>query len=125
MIHFLKFLLPFTLVFGFLQHYIVTKIFNKIDFLYKTFDIYLFNILVAIVLFTILLVINKKSPLKTGFAFMGANLVKMFLVVLFLIPLIQSDTISDKAFDMLTVIIPYFLFLIFETVFAVQLINQK
>jgi ACR3 family arsenite efflux pump ArsB len=56
---------------------------------------------------------------------MGANLIKMFLVLIFLIPLIQSDIIADKSLDMLAVIIPYFLFLIFETVFSIDLINKK
>jgi uncharacterized membrane protein YcgQ (UPF0703/DUF1980 family) len=94
-------------------------------FLYKTTTIYIYNSVIAILLFSFLIYVNKKDALKTGFAFMGANLIKMFLVLIFLIPLIQSDIIADKSLDMLAVIIPYFLFLIFETVFSIDLINKK
>ncbi len=125
MIRFIKFLVPFALFFGLIQNYCFNVLMQPCVFLYKTITIYMFNTIIAIIIFSFLMFIHKKDPLKTGFAFMGANLFKMFLVVLFLVPLIQSNKIVDKSLDMLTVIIPYFLFLIFETVFSIALINKK
>jgi hypothetical protein len=125
MIRFIKFLVPFAIIFGLIQNYCFNVLMQPCVFLYKTTTIYIYNSVIAILLFSFLIYVNKKDALKTGFAFMGANLIKMFLVLIFLIPLIQSDIIADKSLDMLAVIIPYFLFLIFETVFSIDLINKK
>lgn len=125
MIRFIKFLVPFATFFGLLQNYCFNVLMQPCVFLYKTTTIYVFNTIIATLLFSFLIYVNKKDPLKTGFAFMGANLLKMFLVVIYLIPLIQSDKIVNKSLDMLAVIFPYFLFLIFETVFSIDLINKK
>lgn len=125
MIKFIKFLVPYATFFGILQNYCFNVLMHPYVFFYKTKTIYVFNSVIALLSFSFLILIHKKDPLKTGFAFMGANLLKMFLVVIYFIPLIQSDIIVDKSLDMFAVIIPYFLFLIFETVFSVHLINKK
>lgn len=55
---------------------------------------------------------------------MAISVIKMMASVVFLIPLLQSDTI-DRIPDVTAFFIPYFLYLFFETIFAIRLINKK
>ena len=55
---------------------------------------------------------------------MGISVIKMVASVVFLIPMIQSDTI-DRIPDVAIFFIPYFLYLFFETIFAIRLINKS
>jgi hypothetical protein len=54
---------------------------------------------------------------------MGTGVLKMMACVIFLIPMIQSD-IVNRVPDVGAFFIPYFLFLLFETMVAVRLINK-
>jgi len=54
---------------------------------------------------------------------MGLSLFKMFAAVIFLLPLILSGVNAVFA-NILAFFIPYFLFLVFETLYAVKLINK-
>ena len=54
---------------------------------------------------------------------MGMGVLKMMACVVFLIPMIQSET-ADRIPDVGAFFIPYFMFLLFETIFAVRLINK-
>jgi hypothetical protein len=54
---------------------------------------------------------------------MGVSLLKMMAAVLFLIPQLQSD-IKNQIPDVAAFFIPYFLYLFFETIFAIRLINK-
>lgn len=120
---FLKYLIPFAIVLFFAQHFIVSTLFKDIPFFYSTWSIYVFHIIVTLLSYFFLLFVHKTFPDKAGFTFMGAGLVKMMAAVVFLIPMIQSDTI-DRIPDVAAFFIPYFLFLLFETIFAVRLINK-
>jgi len=71
-----------------------------------------------------LIFVNKTFADKTGFAFMGFSLIKMMAAIVFLIPLLQSDHKSQVP-DVSAFFIPYFLFLFFETLFAIRLINNQ
>ena len=60
---------------------------------------------------------------NTGFAFMGLSLLKMVAAIIFLLPLVLSETNQVFA-NILAFFVPYFLFLVFETLYAVKLINK-
>ena len=85
-------------------------------------------IIVAGIIITLML--KGKEPgdelrgLITVFAFLGTTFVKMMGAVIFLIPLIQSER-TETNLDIATFFVPYFLFLLFETIFAVRLINNR
>lgn len=122
-LNFLKYLIPFAIVLFLAQHFIVANLFKEIPFFYSTWSIYVFHIIITLLSFLFLLFVHKNFPDKTGFAFMGISLIKMMASVVFLIPLLQSDTI-DRIPDVGMFFMPYFLFLLFETIFAVRLINK-
>lgn len=122
-LNFLKYLVPYSLVLFVAQYFSTTTIFGDIPFFYSTWSIYVFHIIITMLSYLFLLFVNKTFPDKTGFAFMGISLIKMMASVVFLIPLLKSDTI-DRIPDVGMFFIPYFLFLLFETIFAVRLINK-
>lgn len=121
---FLKLLIPFSLVLFFIQYYIVGSFFEKTLFFYSTWSIYVFHFIVTVLSYAFLIFVNKTFADKTGFAFMGLSLIKMMAAIVFLIPLLQSD-LKSKIPDVSAFFIPYFLFLFFETFFAIRLINKQ
>jgi len=58
------------------------------------------------------------------FAFMGTSLLKMLAAILFLLPGFLSDD-KPSFINILNFFIPYFLFLIFEAIQVIKLINQE
>lgn len=121
---FLKLLIPFSLVLFFIQYNIVGSFFEKTLFFYSTWSIYVFHFIVALLSYAFLIFVNKTFSDKTGFAFMGISLIKMMAAIVFLIPLLQSD-LKSQIPDVSAFFIPYFLFLFFETFFAIRLINKQ
>ena len=120
---FLKLIIPFTIVLFFVQYYIIGSFFQNTIFFYSTWSIYLFHLVITLVSYGFLLFVNKTFADKTGFAFMGFSLFKMMAAIVFLIPLIQSD-LKSQIPDVSAFFIPYFLYLFFETLFAVRLLSK-
>lgn len=122
---FSKYLLSFTLVLGLLQYFVVEQFLQK-EVYYSTFIIYGFLFMVTMGIYAILLFIHKSFEDKTGFAFMGLSFFKMFLSILFLLPIILAEGgKANMVLDIFTFFIPYFLFLLFETIFVVRLLRSK
>jgi hypothetical protein len=121
---FLKYLTPFTLLLFTAQYYGTAAFIEHHDFFYATWSIYLFLFVTTLLIYVLLLFVNSNFPDFTGFAFLGTTFVKMMAAVVFLIPLIQLKG-RETNLDIAAFFIPYFLFLLFETVFAVQLINKR
>ena len=120
---FLKLFFPFALVLFALQYFVTLQLFSAIPFYYSVWSIYILHIVITILAHLFLLFVHKNFPDKTGFTFMGMGVLKMMACVVFLIPMIQSDTIN-RIPDVGAFFIPYFLFLLFEPIFAVRLINN-
>ncbi|MDT0294624.1 hypothetical protein ACFQ3R_04325 [Mesonia ostreae] len=124
-IQFSKYLVSFSLVFCLLQYLLVEQILKEQPY-YSTFIIYGFLFVVTLGIYAALLFIHKSFKENTGFAFMGLSLFKMFLSVLFLLPVIlYEDEQGNLLLDIFTFFIPYFLYLLFETIFAVRLLQDK
>ena len=121
---FLKLIIPFSIVLFFIQKYTIDSFFQNITFFYSTWSIYLFHLLITLVSYGFLLFVNRTFADKTGFAFMGFSLFKMMAAIVFLIPLIQSD-LESQIPDVSAFFIPYFLYLFFETFFAVRLLSKQ
>ncbi|RZJ71995.1 DUF6168 family protein [Flavobacterium sp.] len=68
--------------------------------------------------------VHKYAYQSTGFAFVGAGLVKMALSVVFLSPLIFSDEMNYVG-DIAAFFIPYFVFLTAEVLFAVRMLKSE
>ena len=126
LIPFLKYFIPFSGILYLTQYFISSEIEKNqgIHFFYSVSAIYVFHVLSTLLIYLFLQFVNKNFADKTGFAFLACCILKMFAVVVFLIPLIQSD-IANPLNDIASFFIPYFLFLFFETIFAIRLINSK
>ncbi len=123
-IQFLTRLLPFTIILFFAQYLFINFALEDYEFFYSTYAIYLFHFLATFIIYLILVWIYQNFRDKAGFAFMGASLIKMLAAIIFLLPMLLNNT--GNAFgDLLSFFIPYFLYLIFETFYAVRLINAK
>ncbi|MDT0642149.1 hypothetical protein RM553_04820 [Zunongwangia sp. F363] len=123
LLRFLKYFLPFTFLLMLFQYFIVNY-FGGEKMYYSIFSVYAFHFFSTFIIYFLLLLVHDKFQDKTGFAFMGAGLLKMFAAVLFLLPMLLAKVAHPFA-NVLAFFIPYFLFLIFETFFAVRLINSK
>ncbi|WP_313808115.1 hypothetical protein [Flavobacterium sp.] len=123
-IFFLKQFLPFSIVLFFAQFFIIQEFFKETPLFYQTSSVYLFNGLFTLLSFIFLVFVNTTFFDKTGYAFLATGLLKMMAAIVFLLPLIQSD-FEDKKPDVFAFFIPFFLFLLFETIHSVRLLNQK
>ncbi len=123
LLNFLKVFLPFSLVLFVIQFIVISNLVEATLY-YSTVANYAFHIFATLFIYTILLYINLNFSDKTGFAFMGLSLLKMFAAVLFLLPALLDKEVSNFV-QVIAFFIPYFIFLIFETIFAVKLINNN
>lgn len=122
-VDFLKYFIPFSIVLFATQYFIMQSLSDKYNFFYAAWSIYLFNILATFIVYLLLIYINKNFSTYTGFTFLGASFFRMMAAVVFLIPFIKSGA-ANPIVDVSAFFIPYFLFLLFETVFTIRLINK-
>lgn len=120
---FLKYLLPVSIVL-FAVQYVLVNMVLKLDLYYPTWAIYVFHLTATLIIYAVLVWINENFKDKTGFAFMGFGMLKMMAAVVFLLPLILSKAPHTFA-NLVAFFVPYFLFLLLETIFAVRLINAE
>lgn len=123
LLSFLKLFIPFSLLLFAIQYFLVNFTFDT-SLYYSTLSVYAFHVIATLLIYLFLIYVQKTFSDKTGFAFMGCSLLKMMAAVLFLLPLMLSD-VADPFHDIIAFFVPYFLFLIFETFYAINLINNK
>ncbi|MGA8854021.1 MAG: hypothetical protein WB492_07580 [Christiangramia sp.] len=123
LLSFLKLFLPFSFLLFIIQFLLVRYFFEE-QFYYSTIAIYSFHVIATLLIFLFLVFVNKSFSDKTGFAFMACSLLKMLAAILFLLPMMLNNA-ANPFLDLLAFFIPYFLFLIFETIYAVKLINKQ
>ena len=122
-VDFLKFFVPFSIVLFAAQYFAMQSLAERLDFFYQPWSIYTFNIVATFLVYLFLIFVNNNFKDYTGFAFLGASLFRMMAAIVFLIPLIKAG-VKDPIVDVSAFFIPYFLFLFFETYFAIRLINK-
>lgn len=120
---FLKYFVPFSLVLFLIQYFVMQLLSTNIIFFYGAWSIYLFNIVTTLLVYTLLIYVNKSFSSYTGFAFLALSFFKMMAAVVFLIPFIKSN-VANPIIDVTAFFIPFFLFLLFETYFTIRLINK-
>ncbi|MFN2260557.1 MAG: hypothetical protein ABR595_00635 [Psychroflexus sp.] len=104
-------------------HFILDYFFQILNY-YSLISIYAFHIIAALAVLAIIHLVYTKSKDHTGFAFMGTSLLKMLAAVLFLLPGFLSEN-KPEFINIMNFFVPYFIFLVFETLIVVKLINQK
>jgi hypothetical protein len=107
----------------FMIHYSIDLVFNVVTY-YSLFSIYIFHTISALSVAGIVQLVHKNSQDHAGFAFMGTSLLKMLAAILFLLPRFLSDD-KPSFTNILNFFIPYFVFLIFEAIQVIKLINQE
>lgn len=123
-LNFLKIFLPFALLLFGIQYVLTLQLFATTPFYYSLWSVYIFHFISSLISYLFLLFVHKSFPDKAGYTFMGTGVLKMMACVVFLIPMIQSE-IADRIPDVAAFFVPYFLFLLFETLVAVRLINKE
>ncbi len=121
---FLFFFVPFFVGLYFLLNYFDKRIFSEQNFYYSPLSIVGFLFISTVLIYLTIVYIHKVLPDKSGFAFLGFGMLKMFAAVAFLIPLIQAE-MENKIPAVLFFFLPYFIVLFVETMFTVRLINKK
>lgn len=123
----LSFLLQITLisVLLFAVHQYILHYFASSGFLFfPLWHIYLFHILVAIVIYTIINYRYSNGKTEIFTLFMGITIIKMILAILFLLPLLLSD-FAKKQPDVFNFFIPYFIYLFLEVFFVTKFLQKK
>ena len=107
-----------------LIHYLVfeNSSFNLQNKLIQRF--YLFLTLLSLFTFYILLKVNEKKSEYVGYTFLGFVLIKMVVSFVFLYPIIVSNMLEKENYILIFFAL-YFIYLIFETVSSLFLINKK
>jgi uncharacterized membrane protein YcgQ (UPF0703/DUF1980 family) len=121
---FLLFLIPFALILLSIQYCITSYVLPDINLYYSPWAISLFLFITTFVFYLLLVYIHNLFPDKTGFSFLGFGMLKMFVAILFLIPLIRSD-LENKIPATLFFFASYFLYMFIETLFSIRLLNKK
>lgn len=117
-------LILFTVILYLGQYFLINNTLENRTFYYPAQWIYIFNFIATFLSYLFLLFVYSRFKESTGFAFMGSNFVKMVAAVIFLFPMLLNY--EGNAFgNLMSFFIPYFLYLIFETFYAVKLLNSK
>lgn len=122
-VNFLLLITVMSLVLYGIHCYLLTYFGADLKLFFPVWQIYVFHFSVTTLLYT---VVNYKfSTGKTDIfvLFMGSTFVKMFLSILFLLPIILSD-FEKKQPDIFNFFIPYFIYLAFE-VYSITKFLQK
>lgn len=104
-------------------HFGLDTLFSIIKY-YSISSIYLFHVISALGVAGVIHLVYINSKDHAGFAFMGASILKMLAAILFLLPGFLSEEKPSFA-NIMNFFAPYFLFLIFEAIQIVKLINSK
>ena len=120
----LKTFLPFAILLFVAQFFIVKSLKLEDEMFYSTISIYLFHTIITGLTCTGLIAIHKVAPDKSGLGYLAMSVLKMFASIVFLIPLIQSGKEKYIA-DVFQFFIPFFMFLLYEMIFAVRLLNTS
>ncbi|HUH28947.1 hypothetical protein [Gelidibacter sp.] len=122
-VNFLLLITVLSLVLYGMHSYLLTYFGSELKLFFPVWQIYVFHFSVTTLLYT---AVNYKfSTGKTDIfvLFMGSTFVKMFLAILFLLPIILSD-FEKKQPDIFNFFIPYFIYLAFE-VYSITKFLQK
>lgn len=122
-LNFLLLIIVLSLVLYGIHSYLLSYFGTELKLFFPVWQIYVFHFAVTTLLYTI--VNYKFSTGKTDIfiLFMGSTFVKMFLAILFLLPIILSD-FEKKQPDIFNFFIPYFIYLSFE-VYTITRFLQK
>lgn len=110
-------------IFIIVVHWVIDYVFSIVTY-YSLVSIYLFHVISALAVAGIIQLVYSNFKDQAGLAFMATSLIKMLAAILFLLPGFISDDKPNFS-NILNFFVPYFLFLIFEAIQVIKLINPK
>ena len=119
--YFIRLLIFAVLLFS-VHFYVLGQFFNG-TLHFPIWTIYVFNGVLVLIVFLILLGKSKKGSSKLYQTFLGLTALKMVLAVVFLLPLFMGKS-EHPQLEVINFFIPYFLFLGFE-IFSLNKFIQK
>ncbi|NNL32045.1 MAG: hypothetical protein HKO80_02450 [Flavobacteriaceae bacterium] len=105
-------LLLFSLVLFGIHSYLMFQFYDG-DLQIKIWMIYIFNAVLVLAVYGILSYQTQKGSKKIFYTFLALTIAKMFLAILFLLPLFIKKP-EHSQLEVINFFIPYFLFLTFE-----------
>lgn len=117
-------LLILAVLLGFIHHYIYSSLLKEVELFYPLWKIYAFLAFLSLSAYAFVVLTYYLLEEYTGFAFLGGVIIKMFISLVFLFPLIKSE-FTDKVPDVLNFFLPFFIFLAIEAWFSVRLLQLK
>lgn len=112
-----------TIVLYGIHSYMLSYFGNDLKLFFPVWQIYAFHFAITTLLYSIINYRYSIGKTEIFNLFMGSTFVKMFLAILFLLPLLVSD-FEKKQPDVFNFFIPYFLYLFFE-VYSITTFLQK
>jgi len=91
---------------------------------YSLLNVYLFNAIASIIIYGCIELVAEKLPSQAGYAFLTCVFLKIGLFIV----LFQATVFSEvklELFQRLSLIIPFFLFIIIETIGVGKLLSSK
>jgi hypothetical protein len=91
---------------------------------YSLLNVYLFNFIASVLIYTSIEVLAEKLPSQAGYGFLAC----VFLKIGFFVVLFQDTVFSEvrlELYQRLSLIIPFFLFIIIESIAIAKLLNSK
>lgn len=96
---------------------------NNLETLLPILGMYLYHSISGLVVYASIEFVFSKLPDQTGFAFLASVFLKIGFFVLIFSPYIYSDN-ALQIQDKLSIIVPFFTFLLLEAFFSFKLLNE-
>ena len=112
-----------TFLISFILHQYILNNLNLV-LSYSLLQVYLFHVIATIVVYGIIEYVADKLPSQAGYAY----LTSVFLKIGFFTLIFQSSILSEvklPLFERVSLIAPFFLFLLIEAIFTSKLLNTK
>lgn len=91
---------------------------------YSLLNVYLFNFIASVLIYIGIEIIAEKLPSQAGYGFLAC----VFLKIGFFVMLFQNTVFSEvrlELYQRLSLIIPFFLFIVIESIAIAKLLNSK
>lgn len=124
LLHFSIRLLILALSLGLIQSLVYKYVVTDIVLFIPIWKIYSILVFLSLATYGLVILIHYIIKEYTGFAFIASILLKMFVVLWFLFPLIESE-LANKIPDVINFFLPFFIFLAMEVWFSIRLLQSE
>jgi hypothetical protein len=113
-----------TLVLLGIHSYLLSHFVDSINYIIPIWQIYIFHFAVTTILYSVINYQYSRGKTEIFNLFMGFTFLKMILAIVFLLPVLLSNS-EHKQPDVFNFFIPYFLYLFFEVYSLTSFLQKK